>query len=275
MKVSIVVPTYNEEDVIGDCIKSLYRQSYTDIEIIIVDDGSTDGTVTLVNNFKNIQLYKQKHKGPGSARNLGSSKSGGDILVFVDADMTFDENFISNLVEPIIKGKTKGTFSKEEYVSNWDNVWARCWNVNEGWEKKKRHKADYPDKQRVFRAILKKEFDRVNGFTPGGYTDDWSLYEKLGYRAINAPNAKFYHKNPSDLKEIFSHSKWVAKREYKLGSIGVVISLVRASFPVSVVVGAIKSLINLMPSFLVFKIIYDFGIFIGLLESKIFNNLVK
>jgi len=271
MKVSIIIPTYNEERVILNCLESLGEQTFKDFEIIIVDDGSTDKTISFVKNLQkivyDIRLLVQKHKGPGAARNLGVGEANGEILVFVDADMTFAEDFIRKLVEPIMKGKAKGTFSKEELVANWDNVWARCWNINEGWEVKRRHPKNYPNKQRVFRAILKSEFEKVGGFTPGGYTDDWSLSEKLDYLAENAPGARFYHKNPDNLTEVFKHAKWVGKREYKLGILGKPIGLVRSSLPVSLLIGFYKSVVNFEPRFLVFKIIYDFGIFLGILES--------
>lgn len=266
MKVSVIIPTFNEENVIIDCLKSLSKQSFKDIEIIVVDDGSTDKTLIKIRKLKpSLKMLKQKHLGPGAARNLGARKAKGEILVFIDADMTFDKDYIEKLVEPIIKGKTKGTFSKEEYVSNWENVWARCWNINEGWENKRRHSKNYPNKQKVFRAIKKSEFEKVGGFTPGGYTDDYSLYGKLGFMAQNAPGAIFYHQNPGNLKEIFNHAKWVGKRRYKLGFVGFVVGLIRASFPISVIVGFIKAIINIQPEFLFFKIVYDFGVFLGIL----------
>ena len=81
--------------------------------------------------------------------------------------MTFDKDFLKNLARPIEEGSVKGTFSKDEYVSNWENIWARCWSINEGWELKRRHPKNYPNHQPVFRAVLKSEFDRVGGFTPG------------------------------------------------------------------------------------------------------------
>jgi glycosyltransferase involved in cell wall biosynthesis len=235
-----------------------------------VDDGSTDNTETVVSNFKfqisNFKFLTQKHGGAGAARNLGAKNAKGKILVFVDADMTFDKNFLEKLTEPIRKGLSKGGFSKEEYVANWENVWARCWNINEGWEPKQRHPADYPDYQPVFRAILKSEFDKVGGFTPGGYDDDWSLYKKLGYEASNAPGAIFYHKNPPNLCEVFRQAKWIGKRKYKLGALGYIFALLRSSFPVSIIVGLIKSLKNKYLRFTIFKIVYDFGIFVGILE---------
>lgn len=263
MKISVIIPTYNEEDVILDCLNSLSKQSLKDFETIVVDDGSTDKTIEKV---KNVKVLQQKHLGPGAGRNLGVNHAKGDILVFVDSDMTFDKNFLKMLVKPILAGKSKGTFSKDEYVSNWNNIWSKCWNKNEGWMDKKRHPKNYPDKQKVFRAILKSEFDKVGGFTAGGYNDDWSLSEKLGYEATLAEKAIFYHKNPSTLKEIYNHAKWVGKRRYKLGALGYTIALVRVSVPVSFLVGFIESLLILNFYFLIFKLVYDFGVFMGILN---------
>jgi len=273
VKISVIVPTYNEEDVIRECLESLSKQTYTNLEIIVVDDGSTDGTLS---NIGGVKLLKQEHKGPGAARNLGVKESSGEILVFVDADMVFKEDFIEKLIKPITGGVTKGTFSKDEYVSNWNNVWARCWNINEGWEPKRRHPKGYPDTQKVFRAILKSEFERVGGFdVTRGYNDDWSLSEKLGYKADVVERAVFYHKNPDNLVEIFEHAKWVAKRKYKLGIFGIVYNLLIYSFPDSIWVGFWKSFFKKEPLFIIFKIVYDFGIFIGILEYFLFGKVAK
>lgn len=283
MKVSIIVPTYNEERVIGDCLESLSKQTYKDLEIIVVDDGSTDGTLENIKSIVGItnntgtktKLLQQDHKGPGSARNLGAVNAAGDILAFVDSDMTFEQDFIEKLVEPIVKGKAKGTFSKEEYVKNNDNVWAKCWGINEGWEEGKRHPKSYPDKQKVFRAILKSEFDKVGGFSPIGYTDDWTLSEKLGYEAVTANGAKFYHKNPDSLGEILKQAEWIGKRKYKLGKIGSLIAVLRASLPISLLSGFAKSVIYKKPKFVIFKVVYDFGVMSGAIESILGGNCAK
>lgn len=279
MTVSIIIPTYNEKEVIKDCLKSLENQTYKDFEVIVVDDGSADKTYEVFQNLKfqisNLKFLTQNHLGAGQARNLGVSKSIGQVLVFVDADMTFDQDFIKNLISPILEGKVNGTFSKDEIVSNWNNVWARCWNINEGWEGKLRHPKNYPDHQPVFRAILKSEFDKVGGFTSGGYDDDWSLSKKLGYEAMAVSNAIFYHKNPDNLIEIFNHAKWVAKRKYKMGALGLFIALIRSSLPVSIIKGMYKSIIYHLPFFILFKIIYDFGIFVGILEYMVIAKASK
>jgi glycosyltransferase involved in cell wall biosynthesis len=261
--ISVIIPTYNEESVIADCLNSLAKQSLKDFEIIIVDDGSTDSTIEKVTGAK---LLHQNHLGAGAARNLGAKTAKGDILVFVDSDMTFDKHFLKMLVRPILKGKSKGTFSKDEIVSNWNNVWSRCYNKNEGWVDKRRHPKNYPDTQKVFRAILKSEFEKVGGFTAGGYNDDWSLSEKLGYESFSSPKALFYHKNPETLKEIYNHAKWVGKRSYKLGAFGYLVALIRCSLPMSMLIGLFNSIRFGIWQFIIFKVVFDFGVFVGILN---------
>lgn len=268
--ISIIIPTYNEENVIVDCLNSLTKQSYKEFEVIVIDDGSTDKTVEYLKQLQianyELKLIFGTHEGAGSARNLGVKSARGKVLVFVDADMTFEKNFLKMLAKPILAGKSKGTFSKDEYVSNWNKSLSRAYNLNEGWENKKRHQKKYPDTQKVFRAILKSEFDKVGGFTAGGYNDDWSLSEKLGYEATLAPKAIFYHKNPDNLFEIFTHARWVGKRNYKLGLLGYIVALIRCSLPVSLIVGLSKAFLSGQPTFLIFKIVYDLGLFIGIID---------
>lgn len=269
MKVSVIIPAYNEEKVIKDCLESLAKQTYTDLEIIVVDDGSTDKTVEKVHG---VQLLKQTHRGPGEARNLGAKKAKGEILVFVDADMTFDKDFIKELVAPIIDGKTIGTFSKEEYVLNKDSVWSKCWNINKGLPSDRMHPKNYPDTQPVFRAILKKEFNRVGGFSPIGYIDDYTLSEKLGIQADIVKGAIFYHKNPDTLLEVFQQARWIGKSEYKRKKVKNenlmrLFALIRFSLPFSLIHGIVGTIKYGFPQYLIFKIIYDLAVEISLINS--------
>ena len=233
-QISVIIPVYNEEKVIGRCLESLACQTLKLKEIIVVDDGSSDKTLQVLSNFQfsifNFQLLQQRHKGAGAARNAGAAKATGEILVFVDADMRFHPKFLEELTEPIRAGKSKGTFSKSEFIGNWDNLWARFWNYQKGIYHPRAIPADYPEIAPVFRAILKTEFERAGGFDENrGYTDDWSLSEKLGYKAA-ATRAVYYHDNPASLTEVFWQAKWAAKRKYKWGILGVLGSLVRG-FP--------------------------------------------
>lgn len=271
MRVSVIIPAFNEEAEIGRCLKSLQQQTLKDKEIIVVDDGSTDKTQEIVQQFS-VKLLAQSHLGPGRARNLGAKEARGEILVFVDADMTFDKKFLEKLTIPIIKNETIGTFSKNELVSNKDNIWSKCWNFNKGLPADRMHAQNYPDTQPVFRAILKKEFERAGGFKPIGYVDDHTLADQLGVLATTASGAIFYHQNPSSLGEIFRQARWIGKSEYKRRKIKneqvmKIISLIRYNPLFSLVNGIIGAAKLGLPVYLIFKLVYDLAVEISLLGS--------
>ena len=274
--VSIIIPTYNEQENIENCILSLSGQTLKPKEIIIVDDGSTDDTLQILKSLKDLKVLTQTHKGPGTARNLGASKASGEILVFVDADMTFHKNFLNKLIAPIVNKKTIGTFSKDEQVANLDNFWASSWSLVRGFQPGKMHPEDSPDKQPVFRAILKTEFTKVNGFDENrGYDDDWSLSEKLGVLAINAPGAVFYHSNPASVKEFFTQAKWLSKRKYKFGLVGQIINLVKYSIPVSTLMGLKLSYKQKNFKLVFSQLIFDLARSAGLLEHVFLKRAAR
>ncbi len=274
--ISVIIPTFNEQKDIENCLLSLKSQTYKPLEIIAVDDGSRDRTVKIMKNFKGVKLLRQSHKGPGSARNKGALKAKGEIFVFVDADMTFDKRFIDKLTKPIREKKVIGTFSKNEFVSNSENRWARNWSINQNWQEGRMHTKKHPNQQDVFRAIRADKFRDVGGFdTKVGYTDDWSLANKLKIQAEHADGAIFFHKNPETLKEAFVQAKWSAKRPYKLGLIGQTLALFRVSFPISLVIGFGKSVRYLKPSFILFKLVVDLASFIGISSLFLRRKRVK
>ena len=90
MKISIIVPVYNGEKYFAECIQSILDQSFTDIEVIVINDGSTDGSLPLIKgsaqNDSRVVVINQKNKGVSAARNAGLSKARGDYIMFVDAD---------------------------------------------------------------------------------------------------------------------------------------------------------------------------------------------
>ena len=152
--ISIIIPVYNEEAGVTACLESLLSQTYSPLEIIIIDDGSTDRTIEAVKKLK-VTLLKQSHQGPGAARNKGAKVAKGDILVFVDADMTFTPDFIEKLTAPIRAGNANGVFNTDEYVSNYNNLWAHCWNLNQNLTSNRRMNPKSIHDVRDFRAISK------------------------------------------------------------------------------------------------------------------------
>jgi len=274
--VSVVIASFNEDKHIVLCLDSILKQDYKPLQVIVVDDGSTDNTKKLIRSYPNIKYYRLDHQGTAIARNLGVQHARGDILVFVDADMTFENNFISQLVKPINDNRTKGTFSKMEYVANWNMPLARCWNRN--------NYPPLPDKLRVpqninkgedFRAVLKSEFMKVQGFDNIGYTDTWTLAKKLGYKPVNAPNAVYYHNNPESYMEVYQSARWIGKRQYKMNKIGSVINIIRSFILISTIKGIIRGFRYHDFTFVPFQIVYDFGLTVGALDKIFFNRISK
>ena len=270
-KASAILAVYNAVTTVAPALDSLLAQSVP-TEIIVVDDGSTDGTVNILKKYRGrVRLVRQRHGGPAVARNLGARFATSPILLFVDADMIFDCDYVRDLIAPILESRISnllpiiGTYTVNERVANWDNVWARSWNWQEGWEDKKRFPPNPPEWGTDFRAIRKSEFDRVGGFDSIGYTDTWTLFQKLQARPL-ATHAICYHQNPGTLSAVWRQARWVAKRPYKFGVIGALYALARTSLPVSLAVGMYKSFLHAEIRFLLFKVVYDVGRFVGILE---------
>lgn len=206
-KISIVIPMYNEERYIARCLDSLNNQTYSDFEVILIDDGSTDNTVEIARTFENkleLTILQQKNSWPGKARNRWAKEAKWDIIVLVDADMYFDEKFIKNLVDPILKWEEIGTSHWVELVGNPENIWAKTWCIN---------RIPNPQKRSgVYRAILRDVFLESGWFDSSRwYFDDNLAHINNGKWALTVMDAICYHNNPSTLKEAFKHSNWVWK----------------------------------------------------------------
>lgn len=106
-KVSIIVPTFNNEEYIQKCLMSLIKQTLKEIEIIVINDGSTDYTPSIASVFasedKRIVYISQKNAGPSKARNEGLKIAKGEYIAFVDADDWIEEDFIEKLYEAITR----------------------------------------------------------------------------------------------------------------------------------------------------------------------------
>lgn len=97
MKISVIIPTYNRKNALVQTLESLSQQSYKDFEVILVDDGSTDGTKEIIKKFNfpfEIQYIFQQNKGPASARNIGIKKAKGEIIFFTGDDIILSSDLL-------------------------------------------------------------------------------------------------------------------------------------------------------------------------------------
>jgi len=106
MKISVIVPVYNAEKFLNNCIESVVHQSYTNWELLLIDDGSSDSSAEIMKaackNDARIKEFHQKNAGPGIARNKGIEIATGDYIVFLDADDYIDSEYFA-LLEKIRK----------------------------------------------------------------------------------------------------------------------------------------------------------------------------
>lgn len=110
VKVTIVVPCYNVQLYIEKCLNSLMEQTYQNIEIICVDDGSVDSTVSIIEEYQDkdnrIKLIQQKNQYAGVARNNGMKQATGEYIIFLDADDYFADILIEKMLESAIENKS-------------------------------------------------------------------------------------------------------------------------------------------------------------------------
>ncbi len=90
--VSVVIPVYNGEKFIANSISSVLNQTYQPVEIIVVDDGSEDGTAEIIRSFEDVKYIYQVNQGHGQAKNAGIEASSGYYLAFNDADDIWEPN---------------------------------------------------------------------------------------------------------------------------------------------------------------------------------------
>lgn len=110
-KISIIIPVYNTENFISKCVNSFIEQTYSNIEIILVDDGSTDESSKICDEFHNkdsrVVVIHKENGGPSDARNIGLENASGDLITFFDSDDYVDNNYIEYLYNILSKYNTQ------------------------------------------------------------------------------------------------------------------------------------------------------------------------
>ncbi len=206
MKVSIIVPVFNTEAYLKKCLDSLVKQTYKNIEIILINDGTMDNSEKIILKYKEkypgiIRYYKQKNKGQGAARNLGIKKAKGEYITFVDSDDYVDKNMIDKMIsmqaDIVICDILKEENDKTIYFNNY-------WNIKN--DPSKNYMTSHMGPvARLYKASLFK--DNNIYFKEGVIYEDLATVPLLGMYTNNIKyvNEAFYHyviRRGSSMKQI-------------------------------------------------------------------------
>ena len=118
--ISIVVPVYNVEEYLSRCLDSIINQTYKNIEIICVNDGSTDNSLKILTTYSEldyrIKIISQENQGLSEARNIGIKNSSGEYIGFIDSDDSIDEKYFEVLYNNLIIHDADISCAKTRYI---------------------------------------------------------------------------------------------------------------------------------------------------------------
>ena len=199
--ISIIVPVYNKEKYLRRCLESLINQTVKDIEILIINDGSTDDSESIVKEYINkcstmITYYSKKNEGIAKTRNYGITVAKSDYILFVDADDYIDENLVEKLL-PYMKQNTEMIKFKVDRVNQNDEIIEKVegpiFGTVSGAEafNELYSKDVLLDSPCVY--VIKKElFTRLNAKFKGTYHEDFGLIPLMIIQAGTCVSTPFY-----------------------------------------------------------------------------------
>lgn len=235
--VSVIITTKNEERNIETCLKSIKNQTYKKIEVIVVDNNSTDSTEKISKKY--TKLFFTKGPERSAQRNYGARKSKGTYLLLLDADMRLSKKVIEDCIDIVEKNKLLGVVIPEESYGK--NFWAKCKALErsfyvgvdwmeaarffskktflefKGYDESQTGTEDYDLPQRIKEKYGREKFGRINSFiyhNEGNLSLFYTLKKKNYYaRTIgkykNKSSNKYYVKKQSSILEryklFFSH----------------------------------------------------------------------
>jgi glycosyltransferase involved in cell wall biosynthesis len=208
--ISIIIPVFNSEKTIRYTLEGLENQTIRDFEVIIVDDGSTDSSSKLINDFFSQNKYKatlmhQKNAGPAKARNLGALKADGEILLFLDSDCVTPDNWIKEMIWPLGNNVVGSNCGYK--VRNAQYLIARYIDYEIAYRHKKLKNKKINTVGTYSACILKRVFKEIGGFDTTykhASGEDFDLaftISKLKYEFVFTDRTFVYHFHPETLKK--------------------------------------------------------------------------
>ncbi|MBE9240736.1 glycosyltransferase family 2 protein [Synechocystis salina] len=205
---SVVIPTYNRLPILEKCLRALEKQTFNQdliagYEIVVVDDGSTDGTLAWLAEHRqelpHVRPWEQDHQGPAAARNLGVKQAQGDTIIFIDSDLVVTEVFLQAHAEGLQRGKAQYnsdrvfTYGAVVNTCNFDSPESEPYKLTD-------YSAAFFATGNV--AIAKQWLLEAGLFDTGFQLYGWEDLElgvrlkNLGLKLVKCPRAVGYHWHP-------------------------------------------------------------------------------
>ncbi|MEC5394902.1 glycosyltransferase family 2 protein [Bergeyella sp. RCAD1439] len=193
--VSVIIPCYNSANYIQETLTSVREQSYSNVEIIVVDDGSLDNLPDIMEKEmqkdSRVSFFRQSNKGQSMARQLGVEKSKGKYLLFLDSDDKIHHSYIQKAVEILDKNPEVGIVTcKAHFFDKMDGEWELPEYVL----------ADFLIQNSIFitSLIRKEDFQEIGGFDSSlTFYEDWDIFLSLierGKTVCRIPEVLFYYR---------------------------------------------------------------------------------
>jgi len=216
---SVIIPTYDRLDEIQELLESLKIQSLEKekFEVLIVDDGSTDKTEEYISkllkeNILNIRFFKQDHKGPGPARNLGMKNAHGEYFIFVDSDCIANESWLKAYEKVVSKEKVAGFGGPDKVLPNFSPLqkaidYSMTSFITTGGMRghsKKKISKYYP---RSFNMGVRADVvEKIGGMNKLRHGQDIEFAHRMistGGKVVKVLDAIVYHKRRSSIRKFF------------------------------------------------------------------------
>ena len=225
MKYSIIVPVYNRPDEVDELLQSLTEQTFNDMEVIIVEDGSSQPCENIVHRYAGklqLRYYTKENSGPGQTRNFGAEHSQGEYLIFLDSDCVLPPDFLKVVDEELKRKDCDAWGGPDRAHASFTNVqkaisysmtsFLTTGGIRGG--KKQMDKKFYP---RSFNMGIRRSLYRqLGGFSSMRFGEDIDLslrIYKSGASCRLFPEAWVWHKRRTDFKKFFKqvHNSGIAR----------------------------------------------------------------
>jgi cellulose synthase/poly-beta-1,6-N-acetylglucosamine synthase-like glycosyltransferase len=209
--ISVIIPVHNGEKTIGKTLKSLLRMNYPKekLEILVIDDGSTDKTAEIAKKFKEVKLFRIKHGGKARAVNYGIKKARGELVAILDDDTLVEKNILRKMVRFFADERVASVINGT-HVLNPKNLWEKIQEIEYIITIFVRKILSKMDSLFVtpgtFTLYRKKIFDEIGYFDEKNLTEDLEIALRIlstkKYKIISVPKAKSYTIVPSTFSSL-------------------------------------------------------------------------